>query len=259
VFVLIPLALMALAIESDNENAETKGLEPKTEKIIRYGSASIQWLGDAPFSTEGDPLERSGQFWSTSENKWMARDRKFGHWLYSEDGRGFQETNSNGSSAQGDIEEGSFFDGEDTKHFYSLNGRKLVIDGKEATPVNMRPSHARFIPLPEKREIAYCAKSNDGRLFIVTEDRNRGYDTFHLFIGHFPELERIPINNVIRYRDGGTTVIDTPEGEFYSPTPWKSKARPKWTDSEGKTLWLTPIEAKKIRVRETETSAVLSA
>jgi hypothetical protein len=202
----------------------------------------LQENGGTPFDPSGkDPLARAGRFWRSVHGFWMARGGGFSSdWLYSSDGRRFQETQPQGLAAQGDHEEGGFLDGADDEHRFVLDGSRLTVDGELFVPVSVRPPGAVFVPLPEKRELAYLFIRPDGGLLAVTEDVHRSYETFHLFVGQWtgadPVLTQVPVRDVTRYRDGGTTVVKTDLGTLYVPTPWKPKATPTWTRASGEVV-----------------------
>jgi hypothetical protein len=46
------------------------------------------------------------------------------------------------------------------------------------------------------------------------------YDTHKFFIGNADNMKQIPILDIIRYRDGGTTIIKTELGTLHVPTPF---------------------------------------
>jgi hypothetical protein len=68
------------------------------------------------------------------------------------------------------------------------------------------------------QELEYFGKLDDLTFFVVIrpkEDWN--YSDFKLKIGKQDDLKEIKVNNVERYRDGGTTVMHTAVGRFYFP------------------------------------------
>jgi hypothetical protein len=57
----------------------------------------------------------------------------------------------------------------------------------------------------------------------IPEIRVKNYDKF--FIGPPEAMRELKILDLVRYRDGGTTIIKTERGELYVPTPFK-KGKP---------------------------------
>lgn len=219
---------------------------------------AISVLAD-PFGR--DPLLLANQFWRSSHGFWMARSGFASAWLYSQDGRHFQETMSNGLSAQGRHEEGAFTDGNDVKHQFVLDGQRLTVDGEPFVAVSVRPPGAVFVPLPEKRVLAYLLLRKDGGILAVTEDSNCSYATFHLFVGQWmgavPVLQQIPVTSVERYRDGGTTVVTTDRGVLRVPTPWKPKEAPTWTRTSGEVVDLHKADTEGVLFSEEGSSLTL--
>lgn len=79
---------------------------------------------------------------------------------------------------------------------------------------------AKLVELPQTRQSEYLAFSEDGSLvvYVSASKYKFSYESFRLFVGNGAEMREIKIQNVTRYRDGGTTIITTNEGTFFSPT-----------------------------------------
>jgi hypothetical protein len=83
------------------------------------------------------------------------------------------------------------------------------------------------IKLPEVREEMYSFTLKSGERLKVTYDKyNFAYESFKLFIGD----REIPINDVERFMDGGTTIIDTDEGRLF--VPFDKAKKPTWDGEE---------------------------
>lgn len=74
--------------------------------------------------------------------------------------------------------------------------------------------------MSQERRIEYLCRTEDGsKLIYVTSEG--GYESFRMYtgIGGEESLREIPIFDVQRLRDGGTTYIFTAEGTFFAPSP----------------------------------------
>lgn len=79
---------------------------------------------------------------------------------------------------------------------------------------------AKIIPLPFARATQYLCQTEDGTFIYVSADKyDFTYGSFRLFIGDGTTMREVPIRDVQRYRDGGTTYIETAEETFFSPAP----------------------------------------
>jgi hypothetical protein len=79
----------------------------------------------------------------------------------------------------------------------------------------------------EERQVEYSYILPDGKTLTVTSDKNNPtYDSFKLSI----DDEEIPITNVSRFRDGGTTIIRTAQGDLFVPSRFgsMSTSTPSW-------------------------------
>lgn len=89
------------------------------------------------------------------------------------------------------------------------------------------------IPLPHIRIPEYLFKIENGLLLYVSADKYYySYESFKLFIGPHNRLTEIQIVSVNRYRDGGTTKIDTVAGELFCPSPFMAIKKPTWKGKE---------------------------
>lgn len=83
------------------------------------------------------------------------------------------------------------------------------------------------VKLPEIRQEQYAFTLKGGEKLKVTADKyNFTYESFKLFIGE----REIPIKHIERFRDGGTTIIDTDEGRLFVPADRNKK--PTWNGEE---------------------------
>ncbi len=89
------------------------------------------------------------------------------------------------------------------------------------------PAHVVFKPLPVVRVPEYLFVRYDRSgpvewIYVSTDKYNDSYTAFRLFAGQDPlNLPEIRITKEpARFRDGGTTFIETAEGELFSPSPY---------------------------------------
>lgn len=82
-------------------------------------------------------------------------------------------------------------------------------------------SSVELVQLPDLRQLEYLVISEDGSvvIYVSASFYEYSYKSFRLFIGDGETMREVKVQDVIRYRDGGTTYIETDEGTFYSPAP----------------------------------------
>lgn len=109
-------------------------------------------------------------------------------------------------------------------------GNQLTMDGKVFKKVGNRPE-VDPIPLPIVRVPEYLflhETSGDVYIYVSADKYNNSYESFKLFIGNGDNMRELPVRHVERYRDGGTTYIETDEGTLFSPTPFDQDAKATW-------------------------------
>lgn len=110
-----------------------------------------------------------------------------------------------------------------------------------------------FHPIPKVRRTEYLLKDGGDNLFFVDCLKyNWDYSDFRVFHGAVDALQEIPIlfkdnNPVVRYRDSGTTFIQTAAGTLFMPTRmgdngFKGKKEPLFTDLENTERVLEHVE-----------------
>lgn len=88
-------------------------------------------------------------------------------------------------------------------------------------PPSQAPDPESVMPLPYARRMEYFCRTIDGTFVYVSADQyNYSYESFKLYVGDGGFMRELRVYNVKRLRDGGTTVITTESGEFYSPSPF---------------------------------------
>lgn len=67
--------------------------------------------------------------------------------------------------------------------------------------------------------VAYFGTIDENNYFVISQPVKFSYRNWIVKIGALDNLREVKIiGEVIRYRDGGTTIIETKEGNFFFPT-----------------------------------------
>ena len=78
--------------------------------------------------------------------------------------------------------------------------------------------------LPNGHIIEYSGKFADGRFFVIHRpEKDWGYESFRAAIGSADDLSQVVVKGVDRFRDGGSTIVETKEGVFYFPALHKEE------------------------------------
>ena len=72
---------------------------------------------------------------------------------------------------------------------------------------------------------------------LCPDHDNWHYRDFVLVVGIGGENEIVPITEVVRFRDGGTTEITTKQGTFMFPSPFRTELKPTF---DGKPITVYP-------------------
>lgn len=161
---------------------------------------------------------------------------KSGDILFSEDGVKFYAVQTGGMSmsACGDLVEAAM---SFTSPRQDVSGRLLyhskagvvVYDDEFYVKQDGDEFDIELIPLPTARRPEYLFEKGDGSFIYVSADKyNYEYESFRLFVGDGKTMQEIPVLEVSRYRDGGTTYVRTEEGILFSPTPFNAESPPSW-------------------------------
>lgn len=121
------------------------------------------------------------------------------------------------------------------KLFYKSDIGVVVYDEDFYTREEGEEFEVEVIPLPLARRAEYLFRKKDGALIYVSSDKyNYSYESFKLFVGDGKTMREIPVQDVCRYRDGGTTYVKTGVGTLFSPSPMKSDPEvfPRWEEGE---------------------------
>lgn len=158
--------------------------------------------------------------------------------LYSPDGSTFYKLHVTGFAGNNKENELSFENPHHNKHGRIKRMKnELDLNGKEYHKIE-GPNQIEVVPLPTVRQPEYLFELPDGQYLYVSADKYAySYESFRLYVGSPDAMRQIPVQNVRRARDGGTTFVTTTEGELFSPTPF---------DTEAKASWKKDVELKKV-------------
>jgi hypothetical protein len=85
--------------------------------------------------------------------------------------------------------------------------------------------------LDPNEKVSHKGKLQGGELFVITEP-NGDYSKSRVFFKKArKKIEEVKVISVQKYRDGGTTEIETERGKFYFPTPLKPQQRPSFSEA----------------------------
>ncbi len=108
------------------------------------------------------------------------------------------------------------------------------------------------------RKVEYFCKCENGNFIYVSADKhNFSYESFRLFVGKGKKMREVQIKNVNRYRDGGTTFIETSKGTFFSPSPFNVQQSPKIIPT-WKKKGLVNLDVKEYDIVEAEDKVVIT-
>lgn len=158
----------------------------------------------------------------------------YGHYYFSPDGEKFYELFHMGFGGT-DVEHHVSFEDpyQQKKREWERRGDTIVFEGVIFEKKIPRFASVEVVPLPEVRKPEYLFLLLDGRFIYVSADKYHFTDeSFKLFFGERNKMDQIPIDKVVRYRDGGTTYIYTPIGTFYTPPPFKTEIPSTWGDKK---------------------------
>jgi hypothetical protein len=123
------------------------------------------------------------------------------------------------------------FDDGPHKTGYTENLVRLSDDRLATLTQAVRCREIGFIGIPEVRALESVFRKQNGNLLVVSCNRSDySYDALRIFTGpNMNDLREIPVVNVERMRDGGSTFFYTERGILYSPAGMDSLTiAPKW-------------------------------
>ena len=157
--------------------------------------------------------------------------------LYSPDGNQFFELDRTGFEGNESRHSVKFEDPHHNVKGEISRNEGTLYWGKKIFKLADTPAEVDYVILPHIRIPEYLFKLADGNLIYVSCDKyHYAYELFKLFIGKPDQMEEIHVNDVQRFRDGGTTYVKTDKGVLYSPTTADPKAKPTWDGEKIKEL-----------------------
>jgi hypothetical protein len=164
--------------------------------------------------------------------------------LLSEDGVTFHEATSPGFAGEAEDNEFTIKNPVDGAEYEARRvGAVLTVHGET---FDLAPGAAvsRVVPLPDVRVPEYLFDLGEGKLLYVSRAKYKSdYNDFKLFVGAGGVLREVPVTRVERYRDGGTTIVRTPEGVLFSPVRRDRSAT--WIDRP-----ITELDPARFEIRE---------
>ena len=182
-----------------------------------------------------------------------------GQLAYSPDGKTFYALANSGFSGTSVKHQISFSDphqGIDGR--LRLDDEKIEYNGEVYQMTERQLDSSLIVPLPPARRTEYLCQDEDGIFVYVSADKyNYSYESFRLFIGEGAAMREVEVYNVSRYRDGGTTYIETSDGVFFSPSPFNAQRDPdlvpKWSNNE-----LVLLDAEKYTIVENDETVTIA-
>lgn len=145
---------------------------------------------------------------------------------YSADGKNFVPLHVGGFAGEFggpellDREEGTVVDvinGEKEGRIVRNHGN-LTYDGKTFKKVE-NPEKIEAAKMPEIRREEYMFKLPNGELLYVSNDKYQfAYGKMKMYVGKPGEMKEVPITDITRLKDGGTTYMQTPQGVLFVPS-----------------------------------------
>ncbi len=94
-----------------------------------------------------------------------------------------------------------------------------------SNPKNLEKLPDNIVPLPKVRVREYLFSKDNEYIYVSYDKYMVDYSDCKFFIGPPEEMKELKNLDIVRYRDGGTTIIKTERGELYVPTSFK-KGKP---------------------------------
>lgn len=182
-----------------------------------------------------------------------------GEVAFSPDGETFYALSTGGFGGSVDKHDLSFEDPhQGIKGKLHLEDEQITYDGEVYRKTHRLINPSSVVPLPAARRTEYLCQAEDGTFVYVSADKyNYSYESFKLFVGDGATMREIEVNDVVRYRDGGTTYVQTPEVTFFSPSPFNaqrdSNLVPQWGDKK-----LVNLDAKDYDIVEADGTVTIT-
>ncbi len=129
----------------------------------------------------------------------------------------------------------------------TVDARGARMDNEPLTPLNnsekaallasSRNGKTSFVGIPEVRSIEESVRLPNGNYMIVSaNETDYQYGTLRMYEGpSLNNLREVPMTDVNRLRDGGTTYYKTNEGTLFVPTPLDQGVASTWTPAGSQT------------------------
>lgn len=175
--------------------------------------------------------------------------------LYSDDGQTFREMAGRGFAGSEEQYKLTFEDPLDRRQYELRRDHDVLRLGREKfyRAPKVWDSELHVLPLPPVRQPEYMFVAPDGTFLYVSDTVYRPSYDFWFFVGAPPVLSRVPVREVTRARDGGTTFVKTDAGVLYVPTSWRPELRPTWNGE-----LLRKLDPSRFRVDESPMAASVS-
>ena len=165
-----------------------------------------------------------------------------------------QNRGYSGNDLEHDLSFSNPFDGDKEGKFHFNRGVITMSDGKVFREINLRKEDVRFHPFLLLRKPEYLFRTKHGQYIYVSADKlEYSYESFKLFYGVAGAMKQIPVTDVVRYRDGGTTYVKMADGDLYSPTPFNKKEKATWLGQE-----VEKLDPKDFNITEVGDTATVS-
>lgn len=109
-----------------------------------------------------------------------------------------------------------------------------------------------------ERRPEFMFSREDGSLIYVSSSIHVDgsyYRSFRLWAGRGDAMREIPVTSVMSYRDGGTTLVEAPEGSLYAPALETAKRQPsRWCDEV-----VTKVDPAAYEISESGDSLTIAA
>lgn len=219
--------------------------------IDHYKNSSI----DQPIVFIGKEIEVLILPYNSDHPTMFMRNKKNEHFI---------ELYGNGHSANGNKKswgfQNVFSEYESYNRFYKLysegsiamllnSGDHEFMHGKELEHNDL--VDLKYVPIPENRIFEYILFNEEKDLYITVDrpEIHWSYEDFrvHIFTHQQTICQNANVLKANRYRDGGTTEIETDLGFLYCPTSFKQDENPTWTpNNEDEKINLSDVKKELI-------------
>jgi hypothetical protein len=112
---------------------------------------------------------------------------------------------------------------------------------QQELPIDLESANVTRLPTSRVPDIL-CVDVFGQFYYLDRLKYNWGYSTMKFYIGQGSSMVEHENQGVTRYRDGGTTDVKTPAGNFHWPTPFNESLVPFWTPTRGNAIQLKGLK-----------------